>query len=375
MGFVNHSIRKAALNGLYFSGISRLLRPVAAGVGAIIVLHRVKPCHSTRFQPSLPLEVTPEFLEETIGHLTRNAYEFVSMDEARSRLLNRDFRTRFATVTLDDAYRDNMVWAKPIFAKHGVPYTIYVPTTFADGVGNLWWLTLESIVANNDRLEFDDCAISCGSTTDKVRAYDRLKKIMLSQPSPAEEQAFVQRLAERYNYDHHAAARATCMNWDELRQLAADPLATIGAHTVSHVVLSKLPENKVREELMQSRRILERELERDIRHLAYPYGGKNGVGKREFRIAAEVGYWTAVTTRLGVLQSDDGSRLQELPRINIDGRYQRQRYFNVLLSGVAPAIWSAWRGFFPAPRARAPGTASTSPIGGAQETRIYDARH
>jgi len=354
---VDHSIRKAALDGLYFSGVSRLLRPVAAGVGAIIVLHRVRPSPSMRFQPNLPLEVTPEFLEETIGWLKCNAYQFVSMDEARSRLVNRDFRTRFATVTLDDGYRDNMVWAKPILAKHGVPYTIYVPTTFADGAGNLWWLALESIVANNDRLELDDCVIPCGSIADKVRAYARLKKIMLNQPSPAEERAFVQRLAERYRYDHRAAARATCMDWNEVREVAADPLSTIGAHTVSHVVLSKVSESEVREELMQSRRILERELERDIRHLAYPFGSKNAVGEREFRIAAEVGYWTAVTTRLGVLKAGDGSHLKELPRINIDGRYQRKRYLDVLLSGLAPAIWSASRGFVRGPRAGVPGVA------------------
>lgn len=349
---MNESLRKAVLNGLYFSGLSRLLQPFAAGIGAILVLHRVRPDPSTPFQPNLPLEVTPEFLERTIRWLKRNAYEFVSMDEARARLVNRHFQTRFVAVTLDDGYRDNKVWAQPIFARHGVPYTIYVPTSFADGTGNLWWLALESIVANNDRIEIDDCLIPCGSTADKTRAYARLKRMLLDQPGPAQERAFVQRLAERYRYDLGAAARAACMNWDEVREIAADPLATIGAHTVSHVALGRLPEADVRDELVQSRKILERELQRDIRHLAYPYGSEKAAGEREFSIAAEAGYWTAVTTRLGVLRADDGRRLKALPRINIDGRYQRQSYFDTLLSGVAPALWSASR-LLRAPRARA----------------------
>ena len=33
------------------------------------------------------------------------------------------------------------------------------------------------------------------------------------------------------------------MTWDELAALAADPLVTIGAHTVNHVMLAKVPES------------------------------------------------------------------------------------------------------------------------------------
>jgi peptidoglycan/xylan/chitin deacetylase (PgdA/CDA1 family) len=354
---VNESIRKAVLSALTLSGISRLLRPVAGGVGAILVLHRVRPSRPDAFQPNQALEVTPEFLEATIGWLKRNAYDFVSIDEARLRLVERDSRRRFVTVTLDDGYRDNLAWAKPIFARHGVPYTIYVPTAFADGTGNLWWLAFESIVAGNDRIEVDGDIIDCGSVAAKARAFARLMAAKLAQPGPAAEAAFVQRLTERYRFDVGAACRAACMGWDELRQVAADPLATIGAHTVSHPALARLAEKHVRKELIDSRRILEQQLQREILHLAYPFGSEKTAGSREFAIAAETGYVTAVTTRLGVLAADDGARLTELPRINVDGRYQRKRYFDALLSGVAPAIWSASRRFARAPQARASGAA------------------
>ncbi len=334
-------IRKAVLSALSFSGINRLLWPVAAGAGAILVLHRVRPSRPDPFQPNRALEVTPQFLESTIGWLKRNAYDFVSLDEARSRLLEGGARERFVAVTLDDGYRDNLVWAKPIFDRHGVPYTIYVPTSFADGTGDLWWLAFESIVAGNDRIEVDGNIIDCGSLAAKGRAFAWLVAAKIAQPSAAAEAAFMRRLTERYRFDGGAACRAACMNWDELRQVAADPLATIGAHTVSHVALVRLSEKQVRKEFVDSRRILEQQLQREVRHLAYPFGSLTAVGKREFAIAAETGYATAVTTRLGVLTADDGARLTELPRINVDGRYQRKRYFDALLSGVAPAMWQA----------------------------------
>jgi len=351
-------MRKAALDGLYFSGVARLLRPLAGGVGAIVIMHRVRPARSTGFQPNLTLEVTPQFLEETIVWLKRNAYEFVSLDEARSRLVNRDFRSRFVAITLDDGYRDNLIWAKPIFDRHGVPYTIFVTTGFAEGNGNLWWLALESIVADNERVEVDDCVIPSGSVVEKLRAHTRLKSMMLREPTYDGRLAFVGRLSKRYRYDHRAATRAACMDWDEVREVAADPLATIGAHTLSHPVLTTISERAVRKELVQSRRILAEKLQREVRHFAYPYGSDQAVGEREFAIAAEAGYATAVTTRLGVLKAADGSRLVELPRVNFDGRYQRKRYCDVLLSGVAPAIWSTSQRLARAPRRlRIPGMA------------------
>jgi len=336
-------LRKAGLDALYFSGANRLLRPLAQGIGAVLMLHRVTPSRADAFQPNKFLEVTPEFLERTITWLARNSYEFVSLDEARARLLEQRFDTRFVAITFDDGFRDNKIWARPILAKYGVPYTIFAATDFAEGTGNLWWLALESIVASHDRIEVDDRVIAAKSAREKTDVYAVLKEMLLGQPTHSDEQAFVGRLAKRYGYDPAAATRSACMNWDEIRELCADPLATIGAHTVSHPILAKASEAAVRAELTECREILRRKLQRDIRHLSYPYGSAGAVGAREFRIASEVGYRTAVTTRSGVVVPGDADRLMQLPRITLDGTCQRERYLDVLVSGVAPAAWNGLR--------------------------------
>ena len=62
------------------------------------------------------------------------------------------------------------------------------------------------------------------------------------------------------------------MSWDELRELAQDPLVTIGAHTKSHFALAKLPEADTRAEIADSVARIERELGRPCRHFSYPYG-------------------------------------------------------------------------------------------------------
>ena len=201
-----------------------------------------------------------------------DCYKFVSIGEARSLLLNRRFDERFVVVTLDDGYRDVKLWAQPILRKYGAPYVVHITTDFADGIGNLWWHDLESILAANDRLELDDRSIECGLLQEKYIAYAELEKLVLSQPCHISKRAFMDRLAARHSYDRAASARSLCMDWDEVREMSTDPLATIGAHTTSHPLLAKAPTPLLRAELDQSRRVLEDKMQRDVLQLAYPYG-------------------------------------------------------------------------------------------------------
>jgi peptidoglycan/xylan/chitin deacetylase (PgdA/CDA1 family) len=134
-----------------------------------------------------------------------------------------------------------------------------------------------------------------------------------------------------------------CMDWNEIREIAADPLVTIGAHTDNHVMLRKATEETARSELKTGRDLIEAELGIEVRHLAYPYGGRDLVGPREFRIASELGYKTAVTTRPGVLFAAHDRHMTALPRLSLNGEYQAARYVKVLMSGAATALFNGFR--------------------------------
>ena len=134
------------------------------------------------------------------------------------------------------------------------------------------------------------------------------------------------------------------MDWQELGELAADPLCTIGAHTVNHKMLMKMADDAaVRAEMDMSRAVLEAALGQRPQHLAYPVGDPTSAGPREFRIAAELGFKTAVTTRPGVLFKAHRDHLTALPRISVNGEFQQQRYLKVLMSGAATAMWNGFR--------------------------------
>jgi peptidoglycan/xylan/chitin deacetylase (PgdA/CDA1 family) len=345
-GFKNFAYR-GAFDALYFSGLNRLLGSFTSGVGLILTLHHVRPARHDQFQPNKFLEITPEFLETIVLCLERENIDLVSIGEAQRRLTEMDFKRRFAVLTLDDGYRDTKDYAYPVLKKHAVPFAVYVAPSFPERRGNLWWTAMESIVAANDAIAItidgSDLRLSCRSLAEKYEAYLNLRDWFAGRNSEAEMLELVHAMAAGYGIDMTAICDALCMTWDDIAELARDSLVTIGAHTVNHVLLGRESETVVRSELKNSRDVLESKLGQPVRHFAYPFGDARAAGPREYAIAAETGFDTAVTTRPSVLTAEHRQQLTALPRITISGEFQRERYLDVLFSGAATAIWNGLR--------------------------------
>jgi len=341
------AIIRGGLESLYFTGAHYFLKPFLSGVGAILTLHNVRPARKGRFQPNRMLEVTPRFFNRVVRYLRRAKLDLVSLDEMHRRLVEGDFSRRFVCLTFDDGYRDTLQVAYPILKKEGVPFALYVATSFPDRLGELWWLALEAVIARNDSIgltiEGRLRNFQCRTVAEKRALYEELYWWLRSRPSEAEMREAIHNLGVFYGVDVAAFGKELCMNWEELAELAADPLVTIGAHTVNHPILARLPEKIARSEMDLSRSVIEAALEKRPEHLAMPFGDRTAAGPREFKIAADLGFKTAVTTRPGVLFPEHRERLTALPRISLDGEYQRLRYVRVLLSGSATAFRNGFR--------------------------------
>jgi peptidoglycan/xylan/chitin deacetylase (PgdA/CDA1 family) len=341
------AILRTGFEALYFSGSHVWLRPFVGGIGSILTLHHVRPPRRDAFQPNRLLEVTPAFLEAVIVRLRRAGVDLVSLDEMHRRLTTGERSRRFACLTFDDGYRDNLEHAYPILKKHGAPFALYIPTSFPDRLGELWWLALEAVVARNDRIglvvDGEDRNFECRTAGEKREVYEAIYWWLRRLPSEEDLRNAVRDLATRYQVDIAAFCRDLCMDWNELEELSRDPLVTIGAHTVNHVRLTKVPEKTARAEMRQSAAVIESALGRRPEHLSYPVGDPTSAGPREFAIASELGFKTAVTTRPGVLFPEHREHLTALPRISLNGEYQQLRYVEVLLSGAATAILNKFR--------------------------------
>jgi peptidoglycan/xylan/chitin deacetylase (PgdA/CDA1 family) len=341
-----NTVIRAGLGALYFSGAHHLLRPIFSGVGAIFMLHHVRPRRGTHFQPNRHLEVTPEFLRAMLAHLHARDIDVITMDEVHQRLIERNFSRRFACFTLDDGYRDNRDFALPVMREFDAPFTLYVTSDFAQGTGRLWWIALEMAIARAERIEAIIGGIACRLDTStpsgKQAAFDRLH-CWLRTLGEHDMQREVEALCRSCKVDQGAICPELCLSWDELKSFADDPLVTIGAHSVTHCNLALQSEAIAKEELSVSRARIEAALQRPAVHLAYPYGDKGAAGAREFALARAAGYKTAVTTRPGMVFPESAGHLTALPRVSLNGNYQDARILPVLTSGAATAMWNGFR--------------------------------
>jgi peptidoglycan/xylan/chitin deacetylase (PgdA/CDA1 family) len=343
---VNKALIRAGLDALYFSGSHLLLRPFFGGVGAILTFRHVRPPRREAFQPNRHLEVTPAFLDQIIQRVRQSDIDIISLNEMHRRFVEADFGRRFACITFDGGYRDNRICAYPILKKHAVPFAIYVPTSFPDRVGELWWRVLEAVIAKYDRIalmvngrgrQFD-----CGTILQKNQLYAELYGWLITLSGHQDVRSVVRDLAKRYSVDLSAIS-SLCMSWQELSELAQDPLVTIGANTVNYPILAKASAETVVSELKMGQAVIEAAIGTMPEHFAYPFGERGTVGPREFQTAAELGFKTAVTNCPGMLFPEHHEHLTALPRIAIDGEYQHDRYMRVFISGAATAVWNGFR--------------------------------
>lgn len=322
----------------------RWLRPLACGRGVILTCHHVRPARPGEFAPNRLLEITPEFLDRALTLVQDAGFELVPLGAVPDRLAAGG--PPFAAVTFDDGYRDNVAHARPVLRAHSAPWTLFVPTEFADGRGRLWWVELERALDRLRRVRVPLAGtiveLPCRSPAERTAAFDLLYRTLRAGPE-ARLRATIGALAEEAGIDPSALVRELCLGWDELAELAEDPAVTIGAHTLTHPMLAKAPADVMRREIGESRTLLERRLGRPVHHLAYPVGDRASAGPREFAAARAAGYRTAVTTRPGHLFPAHLAHLHALPRVSVNGLFQSDAALAALLSGVPFLAWNRGR--------------------------------
>jgi peptidoglycan/xylan/chitin deacetylase (PgdA/CDA1 family) len=321
----------------FFSGYARLMERRTGGAGAILRFERVRPLRSVAFQPRRAHEITPDFLDRAIRALKRWKFDIVGMDEVHRRAVSLKQLKRFVSLTFDGATRDLMVHGYPVLSHHGVPFTVYVPTAFPDGVGEAWWLALEAVIARNERIAFvmdrKEQRFEIADVDEKVRLYDFLLGWMRSL-APEDLSAAINDLCKRYSVDLSAVSRESSMSWDDLAKLAADPNVTIASMTVNSPVLTSLKDAAAAREISMGKAVAQTAFHRDVMHFAYPFGDRASFGRQHVMQAREAGFATAATASPGVVLAEGRSNLHALPRIAWDGRQRSLRVMRVMLSGM-----------------------------------------
>ena len=119
------------------------------------------------------------------------------------------------------------------------------------------------------------------------------------------------------------------LNWDQCREMLNHQIS-FGAHTTGHPILSTLSRSQLEHELVESKRIIEKELEMPCPHFACPRGeiGRDFDPDITKELAIKSGYQTIVTTVSGITrEGDDPYLLKRRHLLAKWGNYQIKYFF------------------------------------------------
>lgn len=330
---------------LYRTGLHRIFSIFYGGAGSILTFHRVlRDADSASMLPSAKTSViTPEYLEELLSLYRKQGYRFISIDDLPDALSagGKKNSRKFLVCSFDDGYRDVSETAYPVLKKHGVPFIIYVSSGFTDRTGFLWWDVISDILLHEKELvllhkgEVQRYDIKAEK---REQLFGVARKCIL-QYSRDELLRYQQFVTDYYGVDTAVYPEKGILSWKDLREIAKDPLCTIGAHSENHLAMKYQTEDVVRSEIINCRNAIESNLGGEVKHFAFPYGGPDTVTARDIRIAGSAGFTTVCTTRRTNVFPAHCNYLYALPRINIAGGEKADIIRQSLwLSGMLPAI-------------------------------------
>jgi peptidoglycan/xylan/chitin deacetylase (PgdA/CDA1 family) len=331
-----HALIRGALKTLSATRAERWLPAARDAAGFVITLHHVRPEGGGSFRPNALLSVAPEFLDRLLGRIADRGWRIVPVDQILQKAEARD--PHRIAITLDDGYRDNLEHAWPVFRRHNAPFTIYVCPGFTEATADLWWEALERIIAENDSVtpaeDGPGMDLPARTHEEKQRAFRVWSAWLTEEADEARQRRAVRALCDKYRLDLAALARELVMSWDEVRRISADPLCTIGAHTMTHPALARLSPQAAFREMHASAERIAGAVGKRPTTIAFPYGSRAAAGPREAELAEQAGFAGSFTTRPGFLR-EKGSP-HGAPRVSVNGLVQDERLFDVLLT---PGLW------------------------------------
>jgi len=261
------------------------------------------------------LRVKPERLAAHLARL-RERCEIVPLAE-----VSRRSRRDRAAVTFDDGYVDNLYEAKPVLEKYGMPATVFVTASAVPDGATFWYDRLAHLVLDApstvSHIELNVAGTplwaDLRSESARARAHIAIHR-RVRNLQPAEISSTLDALAESLATVPDTDTAPRSLNTDELRSLGEGGLVDIGAHTLTHPVLSQLPANEQWSEIHGSRRLLQDLTGMRVTSFAYPFGTPDSFTDATERLVADAGFELAVTSTDGRSTRD----LLRLPRQYVD---------------------------------------------------------
>jgi len=253
----------------------------------------------------------------------KNNYDLISVDDLEKIIDTEEVsKSRLALITFDDGYIDNYTNAYQILKSNAVPAVFFVPTSYIGSKLIPWWDEIAWMVRktslNSVKITQWESAISL----DKNNIEKTIRAVLLKvkKTKKTKMDAILEQLRVVLECQIEEPLDSLFMNWDQLREMQKGGMG-IGSHTHSHEILSHVSTELQLQELAQSKKILDKELNTNISSFAYPVGRTGTYTEETIEALKVCGYKLAFTQLLGINTNPKQQRF-ELRRFPVDGNIE-----------------------------------------------------
>jgi peptidoglycan/xylan/chitin deacetylase (PgdA/CDA1 family) len=294
---------------------------------AIIMYHRIG---TNKDIWSIDTTYTSDF-EKQMRYL-KKTYEIISFEKLTQAILEKKtLPKRAAIVTFDDGYKDNYTEAYPILKKYEIPATIFLTTGYIETDNLFWWDKIGYVLCNTKlkKIELEDFGDISPISIDNIPysldiILEKFKKI-----PEDKKKKLIEILVQKSDVDiPRGVGKNLIMSWDNIGEMNENGI-NFGAHTVTHPVLTNLSLNQAKFEIIESKKNIEKRLDKTVTTFSYPNGLANDYNSEIVKILKENGFICSVTAIPKMVTSK--SDLFELGRLPPGDSYKS---FKFCISGL-----------------------------------------
>lgn len=264
---------------------------------AVANYHGVLPSDHTDVDNFLDANlVQPEVLRQQLQFLKRH-YHILHPDEFRASVEKKTLLpSRSVLVTCDDGLLNVLTDMLPVLQSEGVTCLFFVTgASCGEQTRMLWYeelyklMRLRELKEDETRVPLEKDSRAQLADSFETRWWSTVRRV--SQLDAVSRADWMGALRDHRDFPQGFSSprRSRLMNVAELKQLAQAGMS-IGAHAMTHPVLSLCSDSEARYEIGASKHALERALHQEIWAFAYPFGNPATVGDREIKIAQEAGF-------------------------------------------------------------------------------------
>jgi peptidoglycan/xylan/chitin deacetylase (PgdA/CDA1 family) len=282
----------------FFDLILKLLTRLRQEHPCIILLyHRIIDESSKYLNKGAVVHHHINDFKREIPYFKRN-FQILSMDEIVNHIkLGKGFRRPSIAITFDDGYLDSYTLAYPVLRKHRVPATIYLTTGLVGTLDRVWTeqIGLAFLETQKNHFNFSalfgDKTIPIKTKEEKEQANSDVSETLKLRPDD-ERRELIQKLFEKLEVSEkfgRVFGERMMLNWDEVQEMAKNGI-TIGSHSHTHPILSRMPIQKAKEEILNSKKILEKNVDIKVKHFSFPNGREEDFSEELRDYCREIGF-------------------------------------------------------------------------------------